>query len=195
MVDKEDFIRSIADELRPWKCSEKKALAEIRETIDDVRKDIQGQLWLSEVGSRRENRQYARELLASTTAVIKQLDAASPGLAPPRWDDRDRDTQWKAELTQLRQLLAKLAEHCKEVIHGRIGVVSNQDLGKTRAAFTVLMLMEDISTKKPTAGDNNTAFCVITSMLIEAATGAPEANVRRACARALWNRKQVERNF
>ena len=35
----EDIVRSIAAELRPWKCSERDVLAKVRKTIDEFRED------------------------------------------------------------------------------------------------------------------------------------------------------------
>jgi hypothetical protein len=167
----ENFVRSIADELRPWKCSESKVLGEVRNAIDKVR-EILAQPQPPEVEFRSDNKQCAKKLLPAATKLYKLLEAA-----PPRF----------MSLENYLDLLVRttgLAAQCEKII---AAPAPKPDDTKPVAAIFALSLMTDLSTKKPAAGDRNTSFCVIASLLFEATTGDLEPNLEYACKR--WLRR------
>jgi hypothetical protein len=88
--------------------------------------------------------------------------------------------------TELLERTARFAERCKRAIYAPIrlrwdsgelvdadpiGVVSKIGYIKKNAALFALFLITDVSTKIPAAGDRNTPFCVIASLLFEMITG------------------------
>jgi hypothetical protein len=206
----EEFVHPIADALKPWNCPEVDVLARIGEAIDRVRKDRTGQWGYIDIGTRQENKKYAEMLLDLLNTLIKQLAAAPPGFVASletqevdacvasfqqeeeknRYDGAvDRffscldDYQYKPrrELTELSDKLARLAEQCKRSILDPAGPHPRSRADKIRTAFTALFLMLDTSKEPPAAGNRNTPFCLIASLLFEAATGEHEPNLERAC--------------
>ena len=71
----EDIVRSIAAELRPWKCSERDVLAKVRKTIDGFREDSAHP---PDIGYRNENRQTAQDCIEVLNKAEKQLAKLSP---------------------------------------------------------------------------------------------------------------------
>jgi len=165
----ENFVRSIADELRPWKCAESKVLGEVRNAIDKVR-EILAQPQPPEDKFRSDNKQCAKKLLPAATKLYKLLEAA-----PPRFMSLENYLDLFVRTT-------RLAAQCEEII---AAPARRADDKKALAAIYALSLVTNLSTKKPTAGDRNTSFCMIASLLFEATTGEREPNLEYACKRWL----------
>jgi hypothetical protein len=215
----EDIVWSIADELRPWKCSEPDVLAKVRKAIDEFQ-EVSARP--PNIGYRNENRQTAQDCIEVLNKAEKQLAKLSPefitSLAHATyfdptfvvtcmkdWDELERRKDQAAELlskdwTELLERTAIFAERCERVIYAPIrlisdsgeavdgdptGVVSKIGFIKDRAAICALLLITDVSTKIPAAGDRNTPFCVIASLLFEMITGERESNLLRACKSVL----------
>jgi len=167
----ENFVPSIVDELRPWKCSQRQVLAEVRKAINKLR-EILAQAQPPEDKFRSYNKQCAKKLLPAAWKLYKLLDAM-----PPRF----------MSLENYLDLLVRttgLAAECEKII---AAPARRADYKKRLAAIFAQSLVTDLSTKKPTAGDRNTSFCMIASLLFEATTGEREPNLEYACKR--WLRR------
>jgi hypothetical protein len=215
----EDIVRSIAAELRPWKCSERDVLAKVRKTIDGFREDSAHP---PDIGYRNENRQTAQDCIEVLDKAEKQLAKLSPEFitslafatyfdptfvvtCKKDWDELERRKDQEAEIlskdwTELLERTARFAERCKRAIFAPTrltsdsgepvdgdptGFVSKIRYKKEMAAVFALLLITGVSTKIPAAGDRNTPFCVIASLLFEMITGEREANLLRACKSVL----------
>jgi hypothetical protein len=206
----EEFVHPIADALKPWNCSEIEVLAKVREAIDDVVKDRIGQWGLFDTGARQENKRYAQSLLDDVNKLRERLAAVSSGflvsLAAQELDTgiatfRNENVEAalpaffacldaheekpRKELIELSETLVKLAAQCNKSIRNPAGPPPNSGVEKIRTAFTALFLMLQTTKKSPTAGNRNTPFCLIASLLFEAATGQRDPNLERACKYAL----------
>jgi hypothetical protein len=183
-----ELIRAIADQLKPWRCSEGDVLAKIRSIIQETAEG------LSEgpaTGFRKQNKQYAMRLLDNLVALQDLLARAPAGFLwnLANWSEPKklgtslvkRQTQWK----KLRETVNELVPQCKAAIRNPTGASPLTRWEKTHVAVNALSLMKHLSAKRPTAGTDNTPFCVIASLLFEAVTGEREASLRRACQRIL----------
>jgi hypothetical protein len=110
------------------------------------------------------------------------LDAAVPNFLACCDEHQNKA---RRELTELSKQLAKLAERCKKSIRNPSGPPPNSGVEKIRTAFAALFLMLQTTKMSPTAGNRNTPFCLIASLLFEAATGEHDPNLERACKYAL----------
>lgn|SRR5262249_23374085 len=169
----ESFVRSIADELRPWKCSERQVLTEVRNTIDKARKNLAPD---PEDKFLSDNKQRAKKLLPAATKLYKLLDAAPPRFMGPE------------NYLHLLVLTTGLAAQCEKII---AAPTRKADHKKPLVALLAELLVTDVSKKKPTAGDRNTSFCVIASLLFEAVTGEHEPNLEYSCKRWLRRRRDL----
>jgi hypothetical protein len=207
----EEFVHAIADALKPWNCFETEVLAKVREAIDKVTEDRAGQWGLFDVGTRQENKRYAQSLLDDLNRLLKRLAAAPSGFFMSLVEQEleagiaafkenkileaalhsffacldEHEEKPRKELIELSEKLAKLATQCNKSILNPAGPPPNSGVENIRTAFTALFLILDTSKKPPAAGDRNTPFCLVASLLFEAATGEHEPNLERACKYAL----------
>ena len=216
MVDKsitgeltpEDFVRAIADLMRPWKVPEGAALEAVRRQIEDP--------WYTptdspEMGFRSENKQDAEDLVDALN-VVERVTAKSTFIASlvqssqefhfeeesltkkAEWELEDLDCLWikknkeAAEgLVPLRQRAAKLKKQCQKIIANPPGEDPRSGYRQRDVACGALLLWLEHSTKRPTV-DSNSEFCRFASLLWEAITDDPR-NMEYACRKLLgWLR-------
>jgi hypothetical protein len=216
MVDKsitdeltpEDFVRAIADLMRPWKVPEGAALEAVRREIEDpwyTRTDS------PEMGFRSENKQDAEDLVDALN-VVERVTAKSTFIASlvqssrefhseqealtetAEWELEELDRLWikknkeaAEELVQLRQRAARLKKQCQKIIANPPGEDPRSDYRQRDVACGALHLWLEHSTKRPTV-DSNSEFCRFASLLWEAITDDPR-NMEYACRKLLgWLR-------
>jgi hypothetical protein len=197
-----ELVQSIADQLKPWKanCPKRQVLAEIHGTIEGLREATN-----ISVGSRSENKQYAKMILATLEALVKQLAAAPKGFhlslllrssqlglwRPPKQTTgellfellkaRPGVEQTSGLFNKLLPQVFMLSQQCQAISLNPIGSDPRSDPRQYWAAYAALSLMKQLSTKKPTTSrDGDTPFCIIASQLFEAVTGE-QRNLLRAC--------------
>ena len=216
MVDKsstdelrpEDFVRAIADLMRPWKVPEGVALEAVRREIEDpwyTRTDS------PEMGFRSENKQDAENLVDALN-VVERVTAKSTFIASlvqssqefhseqealtekAEWELEDLDGLWikknkeaAEELFSFRQRAARLKKQCQKIIANPPGEDPRSGHRQRVVACGALLLWLEHSTKRPTVG-NNSEFCRFASLLWEAITDDPR-NMEYACRKLLgWLR-------
>jgi hypothetical protein len=216
MVDKsitdeltpEDFVRAIADLMRPWKVPEGAALEAVRREIEDpwyTRTDS------PEMGFRSENKQDAEDLVDALN-VVERVTAKSTFIASfvqssqefhseqealtetAEWELEDLDRPWikknkeaAKELVSLHQRAARLKKQCQKIIANPPGEDPRSGYRQREVVCGALLLWLEHSTKRPTVG-NNSEFCRFASLLWEAITGDPR-NMEYACRKLLgWLR-------
>jgi hypothetical protein len=172
-----ELAGSIADELKPWRGSLKQSqvLAEINDKIERLKNPTLSQLFSRLLGSGRKNREEAKRLRATLKKLEKQLAAIGhtfritilPENQIGLWTPQRRTGGLHDELYDLL-----------------ITSISSLDERKLAAAFAARLLMEKLSTEKPTvSNEGGSPFCTIASRLFEAVTGEPESNLVNACRR------------
>jgi hypothetical protein len=174
-LNDEDLIRAIVVELRPMKYPESTVVAKVSDAIDEVRDNVRNKKWLSELGLRSENKRILKDW---TSAIYKIKKQNTPELIRALSQSLEEDIS--GELAKLDQLLDKLAERGEKARLNPGGVIPNINVGKIRTAFTAWSIFDDVSDKRPAAGNRNTSFCIVASLLFEAATGR-SSNLERAC--------------
>jgi hypothetical protein len=177
----EDLVRSIADELKPWKCSEGHILEQVRGKIDVVRAIIANP---PSFGLSNENKEYAKKILDLSTQLQKMLQSMPQGTLhtlfayPPNPFIQEEESL--AEMFTLARALGRLCRQCEGIIENGAGDDPRFGREQHLAAVGARELMVELSEKEPTTGENS-SFCMIASHLYEAATGKREADLRRAC--------------
>jgi hypothetical protein len=156
--EESEFVRSIADQLRPWKLPESDVVAKINKAICGLRsllKSRGGPFTKEFKASAEKQFFYAKrqcELLDATTLPQGFL----------------RDVQRST---------------CKCYDKTRLPVL---DIHKKQStAVVALCLMVEVSTKYLAAGTRYTPYCVVASRLFEIITGEHEPNLQYACKRVL----------
>jgi hypothetical protein len=217
MVDKsitdeltsEDFVRAIADLMRPWKVPEGAALEAVRREIKDP--------WYKrtdspEMGFRSENKQDAEDLVDALN-VVERVTAKSTFIASlvqssqefhseqealtetAEWELEDLDRLWikknkeeaAEQLVPLRQRATRLKKQCQKIIANPPGEDPRSGYRQRDVACGALLLWLEHSTKRPTV-DYNSEFCRFASLLWEAITDDPR-NMEYACRKLLgWLR-------
>jgi hypothetical protein len=134
-LDREDFVRSIANELQPWSCPKSEVLAKVRKAIDELREDLAQP---PAIGFRSENRQTARDCIAVLDNAKKRLTRLPPtfiaSLARATYFDetlvirgaedwvglcrrRDEETEkLQKDCAELLERMDRFAEQCKQFI-------------------------------------------------------------------------------
>jgi hypothetical protein len=217
MVDKsitdeltpEDFVRAIADLMRPWKVPEGAALEAVRREIKDP--------WYKrtdspEMGFRSENKQDAEDLVDALN-VVERVTAKSTFIASlvqssqefhseqealtetAEWELEDLDRLWikknkeeaAEQLVPLRQRATRLKKQCQKIIANPPGEDPRSGYRQRDVVCGALLLWLEHSTKRPTV-DSNSEFCRFASLLWEAITDDPR-NMEYACRKLLgWLR-------
>jgi hypothetical protein len=203
-LTREDFIRAIADLMRPWKVPEGAALGAVRREIEDtwyMRTDS------PEMGFRSENKQDAENLVDALN-VVERVTAKSTFIASlvqssqefhsetkalmekAEWELEELDGLWikknkeaAEELVSLRQRAARLKKQCQKIIANPPGEDPRSGYRQREVACGALLLWLEHSTRRPTVG-NNSEFCRFASLLWEAITDDPR-NMEYACRKLL----------
>jgi hypothetical protein len=136
-------VRSIADELQPWKFSERDVLAKVRKKIDEFREDSAHP---PDIGYRNENRQMAQDCIVVLAKAEKQLAKLSPTFIKclaratyfdptfvitcrKDWEElylqrMDQEAEiLSKDWTELLERTARFAERCKQAIFTPIRLV------------------------------------------------------------------------
>jgi hypothetical protein len=171
------LVRSIADELKPWRQSLKQSqvLAEIKDKIERLKNPTLPQILSRVIGSRRKSREEAKRLRATLKTLERQLGGA--GLTFRLVISR----QDQVGLWSPKQSVGVLHSEFYELLSAGDKRLESSHLA---AAFAARLLMKNLSTKKPTvASEGNSPLCVIASLLFEAVSGERERNLVVACRR------------
>jgi len=196
-----DLAVSIADQLRPWRKDLKRT-----QVLDEIRSAIE-QLNATnfDVGSRKDNKEYAEQVLATLETLVKQLGAAPKGFY---WGLVLRSSQvglWRPKqpkggllfellnagpsiqqtsglFDELLTQVSRLREQCKAVILNPIGSDPRSDPRQYWTAYVAFSLMKRLSTEEPKISSHgNTPFCIVASLLFEAFSGERECSIIVAC--------------
>jgi hypothetical protein len=162
----EDLVWLIANEMKPWKHPKGQVVVTVRYAIETLRGIL-----AVETPSGKEQ-QHAEKLILAIHKLNQLIHAA-----PPRFFSS------AVEKAKAVQATSGLFYHCLDLSRER--APKRRGWKKTMTACCALSLIEECSTKKPAAGNRDTAFCMIASWLFEVVTGEPEPNLEYDCKRIL----------
>jgi hypothetical protein len=185
----EHFVRSIADALQPWKCSEERTLTAVRRTIDALRGMVEGQ---TSLGIASENKKTAKSVLTAIAKLKYVLRLAPPEtlrcLFVPVMDEigaAEAEAEGHERMQALFDELEQLRARCENLRRYDIGNDPRFERDQHLAAGMALKLVTEISSKAPTSNSHNDPLRVVACFLYEAATGKAVNDLERACDTAL----------
>jgi hypothetical protein len=188
------IVEEITDHLRPWKGRQsRQAIAiAVGKNLKILRENIplSGKLF-----NRRRLREHALRLDKSLREVEDLLKSAPDSLnlhlfKPVSFSKGEIGAIETKSAAFLRPVelffaeLARLRKVCAQAIHPGFGVHPNFDYAKWQCSFFAYMLMDELSNAKIT-GTKDASFRVISSLLYEAVSGEPDADLKRHCDQVL----------
>ena len=207
-VQLEDYVRAIADLMKPWRFPESDVFVAIQEELEDMRRNFPE---TPEMGVRSENKRRAErvidafgELYRATASqsfiaslVYSSEEYRSAELAlteAEEWELEDLDKLFiekkkeaAEELAQLFERVAQLVRQCERMVINPPGIDPRFGHQQNWVACGALLLWLNLSMERPTAGNKDSKFCRFTSLIWQVVTGK-ERNLEAAC-------KTVSRKF
>jgi hypothetical protein len=192
----DEIVEEIAVHLRPWKARQTgKAVAiRVSEQMKLLREFVPLQAKLFD---RRRLRAHAQKLDKSL-AEVQEILVTDPGglnlhlFRPDSWSSDEMNSMEAMALAFQRRSeplaaeLARLRKVCARAINPGFGLHPNHDHAKGLCPWFARGLMLELSNAKIT-GTKDASFRVISSLLYEAISGEPNADLKRACDEVLRN--------
>jgi hypothetical protein len=190
----DEIVEEIVDHLRPWNGRQTREAITIAasEQLERLRQMIPLQAKLYDRSRMRAHAQELDKLLNE----VEELLYSDPGglnvhlFLPPSLSEsemasketillsfQERAAPFFAELKRLRQV-------CAQAIDPGFGLHPNYDHAKSLCAWFAHALMSQLSNAKIT-GTKDAPFRAISGLLYEAVSGAPDADLKRACSEVL----------
>jgi hypothetical protein len=168
----DEIVGAIANELRPWKQTERGAVDDaVREQIG-LLQDVSPRFF--DRNAVRKMRDDARSIIKTITKLEQQIKGAAPELRLRL--KLDVPEMPEIGLALLFEELGYLRKECKNAIQA----APAKDQIKDWCALTAWSLVWTLSDSEPTSTDNS-PFRVIAGLLYQAITGKPDKDLRRAC--------------
>jgi hypothetical protein len=204
-----EIVEEIVDNLRPWKGG--KSVAAITAAVNDQLGMLLKLAPLqAELFDRARNRAHAKKLDDALSEVETLLASAPGALAWFLFDPLPRPTltedgelhqvipsienielTYRARADSFSAELKRLRKVCARAVDPGFGFHPNYDHAKHLCAWLAYVLMRDLSDGK-ISGTKDAAFRVIASLLSEALTGKPDADLKRAVDYVLRNQNPLE---
>jgi hypothetical protein len=192
----DEIVEEIAVHLRPWKARQTGDAVAIR--VSEQMKLLREMVPLqAKLYDRRRLRAHAQRLDKSL-AEVQEILVTDPGglnlhlFRPDSWSRDEMNSMEAMALAFQRRSeplaaeLARLRKVCARAINPGFGLHPNYDHAKGLCPWFGRGLMLELSNAKIT-GTKDAPFRVISSLLYEAVSGEPNADLKRACDEVLRN--------